>query len=180
MLYSYSEIKKIYNTTYQIRRAISNKKIYKIEKGIYSDNPEVHHLEILMKKYSYAIITGESAYYYHNLTDIIPSKIVLATRDSSTRINEKGIKQIRMKESLYELGKTEIVYEGATIKIYDKERLLVDLARNKNRLGYDLYKEIISNYRKITDQLDISKIEKYLQYFANGDKIFEILQDEVF
>ena len=180
MLYSHSEIKKIYKTTYQIRKAISNKKIFKIEKGIYSDNSEVHHLAILMKKYSYAIITGESAYYYHNLTDFIPSKIVLTTRDSNTRIHEKGIKQIRTKDNLYELGKTEIVYEGVTINIYDKERLLIDLARNKNRVGYDLYKEIISNYRKITDQLDITKIEDYLQYFTNADKIFEILQDEVF
>lgn len=180
MLYSHSEIKKIYKTTYQIRKAISNKKIYKIEKGIYSDNPEVHHLEVLMKKYSYAIITGESAYYYYNLTDIIPSKLFLATRDSNTRIHDKEIKQIRMKDSIYKLGKTEIVYEGVTINIYDKERLLIDLARNKNRIGYDLYKEIISNYRKITDQLDISKIEHYLQYFNNSDKIFEILQDEVF
>ena len=24
------------------------------------------------------------------------------------------------------------------------------------------------------------KIEEYLQYFVNGDKIFEIIQDEVF
>lgn len=31
MLYNHSEIKKIYKTTYQIRKAISNKEIYKIE-----------------------------------------------------------------------------------------------------------------------------------------------------
>lgn len=180
MLYNHSEIKKIYKTTYQIRKAISNKEIYKIEKGIYSDNPEVHHLAILMKKYSYAVITGEAAYYYYNLTDIIPSKICLATRDSNTRIHDKEIKQIRMKDSLYKLGSTKIIYEGVTINIYDKERLLIDLARNKNKIGYDLYKEIISNYRKIADKLDISKIEEYLQYFANSDKILGILQDEVF
>ena len=180
MLYNHSEIKKIYKTTYQIRRAINNKEIYKIEKGIYSDNPEVHYLAILMKKYPYAVITGESAYYYYNFTDIIPSKIYLATRDVNTRIHDKGIKQIRMKENLYKLGRTQIIYEGVTINIYDKERLLIDLAKNKNKIGYDLYKEIISNYRKIADKLDVSKIEKYLQYFSNGDKILGILQDEVF
>ena len=180
MLYNHSEIKKIYKTTYQIRKAINNKEIYKIEKGIYSDKPTAHHLAILMKKYSYAIITGESAYYYYYLTDIIPSKICLATHDSSTRIHNQEIKQIRMKESIYKLGSTQIIYEGVIINIYDKERLLIDLARNKNKIGYDLYKEIIFNYRKISDKLDISKIEEYLQYFPNSDKIFGILQDEVF
>ena len=49
-----------------------------------------------------------------------------------------------------------------------------------NQIGYDLYKEIISNYRKQVNSLDTQKIEEYLQYFVNGDKIFEIIQDEVF
>ncbi len=43
---------------------------------------------------------------------------------------------------LYNLGKTEIDYEGIKINIYDKERMLINLDRNKNKLGYDLYKEI--------------------------------------
>ena len=180
MLYNHSEIKNKYKTTYQIRKAISNKEIYKIEKGIYSDNPEVHYLAILMKKYPYAVITGESAYYYYNFTDIIPSKIYLATRDVNTRIHDKDIKQIRMRDNLYKLGSTQIIYEGVIINIFDKERLLIDLARNKNKIRYDLYKEIIFNYRKIADKLDVSKIEEYLQYFSNSDKILGILQDEVF
>ena len=85
-----------------------------------------------------------------------------------------------MKDELYNLGKTQIEYEGITINIYDKERMLIDLARNKSQIGYDLYKEIISNYRKQVNTLDTQKIEEYLQYFVNGDKIFEIIQDEVF
>ena len=95
-------------------------------------------------------------------------------------IYSNKIKQIRMKNELYNLGKTQIDYEGIIINIYDKERMLIDLARNKNKIGYDLYKEIISNYRKLVNSLDTQKIEEYLQYFVNGDKIFEIIQDEVF
>ena len=68
-------------------------------------------------------------------------------------------------------------YEGTKINIYDKERMLIDLARNKNKIWYDLYKEIISNYRKLVNSSDTQKIE---EYFINGEKIFEIIQDEVF
>ena len=64
-----------------------------------------------------------------------------------------------MKNELYNLGKTQIDYEGIIINIYDKERMLIDLARNKNKIGYDLYKEIISNYRKLVNSLDTQKIE---------------------
>ena len=66
------------------------------------------------------------------------------------------------------------------MKIYDKERMLIELARGKNTMGYDMYKEIITNYRKISDSLDIEKIEKYLIYFPYKDRLFEIIQDEVF
>lgn len=180
MLFNYNEIKNKYKSTYQIRKALENREIYKTEKGIYSDVPNVHYLAIIMKKYPYGVLTSYSAYYYHNLTDVIPSKIYLATDRNNRMIYSNKIKQIRMKNELYNLGKTQIDYEGIIINIYDKERMLIDLARNKNKIGYDLYKEIISNYRKLVNSLDTQKIEEYLQYFVNGDKIFEIIQDEVF
>ena len=180
MLYNYSELLVKYQSAYQIQKAVDKKEIYKIEKGIYSDIPSVHYLDIINKKYPYAVITSLSAYYYHNLTDVIPNKIYLATDRNNRMIFSNKIKQIRMKDELYNLGKTQIEYEGIKINIYDKERMLIDLARNKNQIGYDLYKEIISNYRKQVNSLDTQKIEEYLQYFVNGDKIFEIIQDEVF
>lgn len=180
MIFTYNELFEKYKNTYRITKAVENKEIFRIEKGIYSDIPNVHYLEVIMKKYSYGIFTSYSAYYYHNLTDVIPNKMYLATNRNATTINSDKIQQIRMKDELYNLGKTQIEYEGIKINIYDKERMLIDLARNKKQIGYDLYKEIIANYRKQVNSLDTQKIEEYLQYFVNGDKIFEIIQDEVF
>ena len=39
MLYNYNEALKKYKDDYNIKKAVSNKEIYKIEKGIYSDTP---------------------------------------------------------------------------------------------------------------------------------------------
>ena len=180
MVYTYKELLLNYKSAYQIEKAVKDGKIYKLEKGIYSDGPSVHYLSITMKKYPYGVFTSYSAYYYHNLTDVTPNKMYLATDRNTRMISSAKIKQIRMKDELYNLGKTQIDYEGTKINIYDKERMLIDLARNKNQIGYDLYKEIISNYRRQAHLLDTQKIEEYLQYFVNGDKIFEIIQDEVF
>ena len=58
--------------------------------------------------------------------------------------------------------------------------MLIELARSKNQMGYDMYKEIITNYRKIADDLNMEKLENYLTYFPYRDKLFEIIQDEVF
>ena len=180
MLYNYKEAFEKYKNDYNLKKALVNKEIYKIDKGLYSDNLSVHYLSVIVKKYPFAIISGHSAYYYYNLTDIIPREITVCTNRNATRIHNKEIKQIRMKDELYYLGITTIEYEGIIINIYDKERMLIDLIRNKNHMGYDLYKEIIANYREISDSINMRKIEEYLPHFVNADKILEMLQDEVF
>ena len=180
MIFNYNELLEKYKNDYNIKKAIKNEEIFKIDKGLYSYEKNIHYLAIIKKKYPYSVISGHSAYYYHNLTDIIPRIIVLCTNRHATRINNSKIKQIYMTDDLYELGITQIEYEGVLINIYDKERLLIDLARNKNQIGYDLYKEIISSYRNIADKINMRKVEEYLTHFNNSDKLLEILQDEVF
>ena len=41
--------------------------------------------------------------------------------------------------------------DGATIPIYDKERMIIELLRNKNKMPKDLYKEVMGDYRRIWD-----------------------------
>ena len=137
MIYNHKEIKEKYKTDYQIRKAIENKKIYKIEKNIYSDTKNINYLEMISKKYKNAIFTMDSAFYFHNLTDVIPNKIILATKRNALRIKNDKITQIFTSEKLFEIGKTQMIVEGATINIYDKERMLIELIRNKNKMAFD-------------------------------------------
>ena len=94
MLYFRNELKDRYNSTYQIKKALINREIYKIQNGIYSDNEFVNPLEIITKKYSNAIFTSESAFFYHDLTDVIPDKFNLATQRTAVRIRDSSIKQL--------------------------------------------------------------------------------------
>ena len=86
MIYTYNELLLKYKSAYQIEKAVKNSEIYKIKKGIYSDVPSVHYLAVIMKRYPYGVFTSYSAYYYHNLTDVIPNKINLATNRNATTI----------------------------------------------------------------------------------------------
>lgn len=179
MLYFHKELKEKLKSDYQIQKAVEEKKYFKVDDGLYSDQQNANHIEIIAKKYPNFVIYGDSAYYYHNLTDFIPNKVVLATTKNNT-IRSKFIKQVRVTDELFGLGISKIEIGGIEFNIYDKERMLIELARGKSQMGYDMYKEIIANYRKIADNLDMEKIEKYLLYFPYGDKLFEIIQDEVF
>ena len=179
MLYFHKELKEKFKSDYQIQKLVFEKKLFKLDNGLYSDVKDVSYIEVVAKKYPKYVIYGESAYYYHNLTDFIPKKIILATTQND-KIRGELVKQIKLTNELFKLGVTKIKINGVLVNIYDKERMLLELARSKNVMGYDMYKEIITNYRKISEELDIEKIEKYLSYFPHGDKLFEIIQDEVF
>ena len=180
MLYFHKELKEKLKSDYQIQKAVSNKEYFKIENGLYSDMEFVNPLEIICKKYPEAVFTSDSAYYYYDLTDVIPDYFYLATKRSDTRINDKNIKQIFIPNDLFEFGKTQIKIENIIISIYDEERMLVELIRKKNIIPFDYYKEIISNYRKKTDKLDIYKIQEYISYYKNELSLYDTLMREVF
>lgn len=178
MLYNYKELKNQYKTDYQIQNAVKKGLLYKIKSGIYSDKKNNHYLDIFMKEYPKAIISGDSAYYYHNLTDVIPKQIFITTNRTSKRFNDKNINQSY--SIYYDLGKTNIDFEGVKINIYDKEKMLIELVKNKKHIPYDYYKEIIANYRRIKNKLDIYKLQEYANNYFNGERIMNLIQDEVF
>ena len=180
MIYRYIELKKRGLDNYNINKKLNNKELYKIEKGLYSDTEKYNPLEYIVKKYSNTVFASESAFFYLGLTDVIPSKYFLATSNNVSKINNQNVEQIFMSNHLYEIGKTEINYNNVKINIYNKERMLIELIRNKNTYSFDYYKEIINNYRDIDNEIDMSLLADYLKEFTNGKNIFEIIHREVF
>jgi len=180
MIYNYKEVISIYKNNYQLQKALDNKEIYKIESGLYSNNEFVNYLLIIKKKYPNAIFTSDSAYYYHNLTDVIPQFYFLATHVKAAKINDNKIKQVYVAQDKFELGISKLVVNGIEIKIYDKEKLLIDLIKNSEKIPFDYYKEIINNYRNICNELDMDKLSNYLNYYKNDIELFSKIQKEVF
>ena len=143
MLFSFNDLKNKYKYN-DIQKMLEGKKIFKIEKGIYSDKKNVNYLELINFKYPHTVFTLESAFYYHNLTDVIPEKNILGIKRGSYLSNDENIKFVTYSEKYFDLGKTTITIDGVNIKIYDKERMLIELIRNRKSYGFDYYKEIIN------------------------------------
>ncbi|MCI8291853.1 MAG: hypothetical protein HFJ25_06415 [Clostridia bacterium] len=180
MVYNYKEIIEIYGNDYNLKKALSKNEIFKLDKGIYSNKKIVSPLVIYSKKYPNSVITMDSAYYYYNLTDVIPSKVYLATDRNADKINNEKIVQTFMAKNILYQGRVNLQTNDGVINIYDRERLLIELIRKKKKIPFDYYKEIISNYRALVDELDMYKIEEYLALFKNDMSLSNILQMEVF
>lgn len=179
MILNYKQCIENFGSDYMIKKEISEGRLFQAGRGLYSDKKLYSELELITAKYPRAVFTANSAYYYYGLTDVIPDYYFLATRRADTRINDRTVKQIFVNDALFEYGKCQIEYQNTKIFIYNKERLLVDLIRFKNKNSFDYYKEIIASYRRIIDELDFFDIEDYAGMFKNERKIMEAIQLEV-
>lgn len=179
MILTYTECINIYRNDYQLEKAIAEEHIYRLESGLYSTKRYFSELEIIAKKYPNAILTGEYAFYCHDLTDVIPEKYYIATKAKAAKLLDSRIIQSYVRDDLLMLGVIEKDINGVIVKIYDKERMLIELLRSKNSIPYDLYKEIIGNYRKIIEELQIWRIQEYAEIFPKSKMIKKALEQEV-
>lgn len=179
MLLSYQDCERKYKNHYQIKKALGSGQLYKLEPGIYADTPNVSELELISFKYKQAVFTGESAFYYHGLTDVIPEQYHLATSKDAYKIGGKRIRQYFFREDTFPVGITTMQYRNTDIRIYDKERMLIELLRSRNTLPFDYYKELIESYRRIVQCLDMEKIQEYILAFPRQNRIWERIELEV-
>lgn len=179
MVLTYKECIERYGSDYQIKKEIKAGKLFQKEKGYYSLQKNCSETEMIITKYPRAIYTGESAYYYMGLTDVIPELHFIATKRTDSRIKDENVRQVFVKDELFEIGKIEMEYRGVTIPIYGLERLLVDLIRTKSRLPFDYYKEIIGSYRERAEQMDFFLVEIYASKFRTKKAIMNAIQLEV-
>lgn len=180
MLFTYSECQKKYKSDYAIKKAVKEKELYKLSKGLYSDREYETEVAVIMKKYPEAVFTLNSAFFYHGLTDTIPSKYYLETDKDAAKIADRNIKQIFDNHNSMQIGVECMAYNGEKIRIFNRERLLIELIRNKSKLPFDYYKEILGNYRKNIYDLDFSLIEEYAEKLPKTNMVMNVIQMEVF
>lgn len=180
MIYTYRECIEKYKTNYEIRKLLANGSLIRVRRGVYSDNNHEAELAIISKAYPNAVFTLNSAFYYHGLTDTIPRTYCLLTDKNYTKIKDKRITQFFDNNDSLEIGVEAKVHNGTEIRVFNRERMMVELVRNKSKFSFDYYKEIIANYRKLIYELDIQAVQEYAYQLPKTRLVLDTLQLEVF
>ena len=168
-----------YGSKYLMQKTIAQGRLFRLDRGVYSDKKNESEMAVVSKKYPHAVFTLNSAFYYYGLTDSIPEKCYLATRRGAKKIIDSQIVQKFENSDILYLGTVQVEYNGNSITMYNRERLLLELLRNKNNLPFDYYKEILLNYRLAVQNLDLQLIQDYIQKYPKAAMIEQALQLEV-
>lgn len=179
MVLAYNEAVTQYGSLYKVKQAVQKGELFKLSPGLYSIKSSVSEMDLLMARYKGAIFTMDSAFYFWGLTNDIPDLMHVATGRRMTRISMDGVKQYFESDKYYGLGKTEIVYNGSSIRCYDRERMMLELVRYRNKLPFDYYKEIVESYRGLKYDLDFSKVDDYIEAMQSRTDFYEVIQREI-
>ena len=168
-----------FGSDYFIEQRIAAGDLFRLENGVFAEQKHVPENAIISHRYPHGVITLLSAFYHYGLTDVIPESCNLATGRNAAKIRDTRVRQVFVPDAILSLGAIMDQEHDFPIRIYSRERLLIELLRYKNILPFDLYKEVLLNYRKILPQLNMQDIQEYAMAAPKQKMIMEALQMEV-
>jgi len=179
MLYLYKDLTNKGLSDYQIKKQVKDKKLFMVQKGVYSTTENYDYLEYLVKKHPNVIVTLETACICYSLIKKNPDIYYLSTKQKDRKIKDEKVKQIFMTDTLYNVGSNVITYQNYKIRIYDLERLLIEIIRNKVNIDFEIYTNMINSYKKISKLLNKNKLQQYIKLFKDK-RIEERINKEIF
>ena len=141
------------NIYYQkIQQLILEGYIEKIRYGYYQwiDTNDFSEVGTIVRLFPDAILCMDTALRYYGYSDRTPLEWHLAVSKDSCKtrfnIDYPFIKPYYVKPSILELGLTEREMDGHTARIYDKDRLICDCLRYRNKMDKEIFNKAIQNY----------------------------------
>ena len=180
MIKTHKECIEMLGSDLAIGKAVMEKRLFRVDRGIYADRPFVPFIEIVQKRYPAAVVALDSAFFYQGLTDVIPEVVHLATDRGASRIADKRIMQHFVPERILCVGATKVSYNNSAVRTYDLERLAIEAVRMKTKLPYELYKSVILSLRSRVSELYPAKIDDYLDFFPYRESIADAIRKEIF
>lgn len=156
-------------------------KIERVDRGIYilPEEPEDIYF-ILQNKSKQMVFSHITALRFHNLSDRIPHiiDITVINEYRGSLQDKKDINLFRIKKELIDLGMIYVKSPyGNLIKIYDLERSICDIIRNKKNIELELFNKAIRGYYNKTnkDQIKLFDYAKKLGIEQEVLNTFEVL-----
>lgn len=164
-----------------LTRLVNNNVIERVSRGLYvRTNSLPDDLIILQNKSKNAIYSNMTALYLYGFSDRLPIKydITVNSGYNGSLQEVDNVNLFYTKKELLNLG--EFVYRldsGNLIKVYDLERTICDVIKNKNRLDQELANKALRKYfySKEKNTLKLYEYAKKMKIYKKVRSVFEIL-----
>lgn len=165
-----------------LSRLIDEHVIERVSRGIYIKSNDIpDDMVVLQNKSKNAIYSHMTTLYLYGLSNRIPIKYDITVNQgyNGTLQRDNNVNLFYIKRDLLNLGLTTYMLDsGYEIKVYDLERTICDIIKNKNRLDQEVVNKAIREYF-YSNNKNVLKLYEYAKKLKIYDKVrntFEVLK----
>lgn len=135
-----------------LQRLIDQEVVEKVRYGYYQwINPEdFSEVGTVIRLFPDAVFCMETALRYYEYSDRTPAEWHLAvSKDSGKsrfKIDYPFVKPHYMEPSWLEVGLTSVTMDGNKVRIYDKDRVICDCLRYRNKMDKEIFNKAVQRY----------------------------------
>lgn len=164
-----------------LKKYLDRGSLIRESRGIYSFADSMSdEFALLQSRCKKGIFSYGTALYFHGLSDRFPQMISMTVPKNYNVFYLKEellhVEFHRIKPSLWDIGIIEINSpQGGKIKIYNKERCICDIIRNRKRTDPQIFTQALKGYFASKDRDNIQLIE-YAKKFHIENKVQEYME----
>lgn len=148
---------------------IKDHNLVRVSHGLYmSQDTWKDDMYILQKRYPNAIFSHETAAYLLDLSEREPFtfSITLKSTHGSSRLANEDIVVYKIKGELFDIGCIKTLTPmGHEVRVYNAERTICDLIRNRNTIEIQEFQSILKTYLQSKER-NIPELVRYAKAFS--------------
>lgn len=159
-----------------LNKLLNENKIYRISRGIYSINKiDIDPLYAMQHRTKKVIFSHFTSLNLQNFYKDIEKKVQISVPQSYNAKNYRSYKVFYDSKSNYGQGIIKLNYKGHILRIYDIERSVCDIIRDRSRFDTSEYNKFINyyfnkldlNYKKLLEYSKALRISKLVHHYLS-------------
>lgn len=165
----------------QLKRFLDEGNIVREARGIYSFSDDwCDEFVLLQTRCKKGIFSYGTALYFHGMSDRAPLTVSMSVpRTYNVHYLQQDLPNVkfhRVKPKWWEIGIIEIPSpQGGTIQVYDKERCICDIIRDKKNIDPQIFSQAVKEYF-LSKRRDSIRLMEYAAEFGIDEKIQEYME----
>ncbi|MBR1654111.1 MAG: type IV toxin-antitoxin system AbiEi family antitoxin domain-containing protein [Clostridia bacterium] len=148
-----------------LKKLVDEGYLIKVSRGLYvRPDKDISEFYIMGEQYKSGIFSHNTALYFYDLTDRTPFQLDM-TFPSNVRISNDMIDSHYINKDKHEIGATtKELEDGTTIRLYNMERTICDIIRDRNKIDSQIFNTALKEYMKRNDK-NLNLLYEYAKQF---------------
>jgi len=173
------EVRKVNINSTELSRLVKEGILERTARGVYciTDILQDDYYKVQLKSKN-CIYSHTTALYFYDLSDRTPLfyELTVPNGYNGILLKNNNIKLHYVKKDIFELGLTTIESPfGMKIRIYDIERCICDIIKNKKKMDIEIFVKALQRYAKYKNK-DLNKLMRYANKMNISEKVREYME----